>query len=79
MVTQFMVELIPLSGNESEETLLTEVGNGIFESNLLRLVQARLSELRNGLVSADQYLVPGARALLDSLSRDAISFYAAGT
>jgi phosphoglycolate phosphatase-like HAD superfamily hydrolase len=39
-----------------------------------------LSELRNGLASAEQYLVPGARALLDSLTeKDVILYLASGT
>src|SRR4051812_41328265 len=92
MVSQFMEELMPLSKNETEKTLRTEVEDVIFDltgketiyqmkalceaihrrggkpasadeykqtflDNLLRLVQARLSELRNGLASAEQYLV----------------------
>jgi phosphoglycolate phosphatase-like HAD superfamily hydrolase len=52
----------------------------IFLKNLLQLVQTRLGDLRNGLASADQYLVPGARTLLDSLIEKGMTLYlASGT
>jgi phosphoglycolate phosphatase len=49
----------------------------IYHERLMRKIEHRREELRQGQVSPDQYLVPGARAFLESLSERGLKLYCA--
>jgi phosphoglycolate phosphatase len=52
----------------------------LFLSELLRVAETRLEELRSGAVSPERYLVPGSRALLEWLKNEGVALYlASGT
>lgn len=79
--TIYQMEALANSVRESGgNPLRAEEYKAIFLQNLLRLVQSRLMELRDGSAAPDQFLVPGSRALLDALAtRDIALYLASGT
>ncbi len=72
-----MIELARQVEKRGGKPLLPLAYKRLYHDRLMHKIEYRREELRRGKVSPDRYLVPGARAILDSLRSQGLKLYCA--
>jgi len=72
-----MIELTQQVKQRGGKPLAPLEYKSIYNDRLMQKIQHRREELRQGRVSAEQYLVPGARAFLESMRERGLKLYCA--
>ncbi|MBI4165560.1 MAG: HAD hydrolase-like protein [Acidobacteria bacterium] len=72
-----MIELAREVELRGGKALRPEQYKKIYQDELMRKIEYRRVELRQGKISPEKYLIPGARALLDSLKARGLKMYCA--